>query len=161
MKANPYFVVLKIWCKFYGNIYCMPFLLGLFVCSQAYCACEYNLHILCCLQITYFLLTDVHKIRQRDQWHYIAKTIVMFVLAYRQQDPVILGIMKAQFIKIDVEENIACLGLCWLLWKAALVFYMLERVIWVKGKYFCIILPSCSCPTVHLHTAKEVVKNFL
>lgn len=75
--------------------------------SQAYCACEYNLCILCCLQITYFLLTDVRKIRQGDKWHSIVKTIVLFVLAYRQQDPVILGIMKAQFIKIDVEENTA------------------------------------------------------
>lgn len=52
---------------------------------------------------------------QGAKWHYIAKTIVMFVLAYRQQDPVILGIMKAQFIKIDVEENIAGLELYWLL----------------------------------------------
>jgi len=39
----------------------------------------------------------------------------MLVLAYRQQDPVILGIMKAQFMKRDVEENIADLELCWLL----------------------------------------------
>lgn len=77
--------------------------------------CEYNLHILCCLQIINFLLTDVCETRQGDKWHYTSKTIVMFVLAYRQQDPVILGIMKAQFIKINVEENIAGLELCWLL----------------------------------------------
>lgn len=73
----------------------------------------YAFHAVCKKLI--FLLTDVRKIRQEDKWHYIAKTIVMFVLAYRQQDPVILGIMKAQFIKIDVEENIAGLELCWLL----------------------------------------------
>lgn len=36
----------------------------------------------------------------------------MFVLAYEQQDLVILGIMKAQFIRIDVEENMADLELC-------------------------------------------------
>lgn len=67
-------------------MYWVPFLLGLIISSQAYCACEYNLRFLHFLQITDFLLADVHKIRQGDKWHYIAKTIVMFVLAYRQQD---------------------------------------------------------------------------
>lgn len=99
-----------------------------------------------------------------DKWHYIAKTILVFVLAYRQQDPVIVGIMKAQFIKIDVVENIAGLEFCWLLWKAALVFYVAEKVIWVKGKHFCIILLCCCCPVDHLlflYTATEVMKNIL
>lgn len=67
------------------------------------------------MQITYFLLADVCEIRQGIKWYYIARTIVMFVLAYRQQDPMIVGIMKTQFIKIDVKENIAGLEFCWLL----------------------------------------------
>lgn len=98
------------------------------------------------------------------KWHYIAKTILVFVLAYRQQDPVIVGIMEAQFIKIDVEENIAGLEFCWLLWKAVLVFCMAEKVIWVTGKHFCIILLCCCCPVGHLlflYTATEVMKNIL
>lgn len=88
----------------------------------------------------------------------------MFVLAYRQQDPMIVGIMKTQFIKIDVKENIAGLEFCWLLWKAALVFCMAEKVIWIKGKHFCIILLSCCHPIDHsllLYTATEVMENIL
>lgn len=86
------------------------------------------------------------------------------MLAYRQQDPVIVGIMEAQFIKIDVEENIAGLEFWWLLWKAVLVFYMAEKVIWVKGKGFYIILLCCCCPIDHLlllYPATEVMKNIL
>lgn len=88
----------------------------------------------------------------------------MFVLACRQQEPMIVGIMKAQFIKIDVKGNIAGLEFCWLLWKAALVFYMAEKVIWIKGKHFCIILLCWCCPVDHLlllYTATEIMKNIL
>lgn len=60
-----------------------------------------------------------------------------------------VGIMKAQFIKIDAKENIAGLEFCWIL-KAALVFYMAEKVIWIKEKHFYIILLCCCCPTDHL-----------
>lgn len=106
------------------------------------------------MQITYLLFTDVRQIRQGDQWHYIAKTIAVFVLAYRYQDPVILGIMEAQFIKIDVEENIAGLERCCLLRKAAVVLYVPEKAIWVRGsslRYFALLVfPSSSAVTTYL-----------